>query len=440
MSNLEILDQWKNRKNNYDSLNSQDIRFLSTRGDFLNFLLIWILFTSAAPFTFIFAVPNHPHKILIAGGLALTSFLLVIKGRIILPNRTMVGILIAQAFFFVFPLSFLHGEFHQGSYITISIQYIAILLLYIYVYNFYSIHKMAKSFIYVITLMAIMGTAAFFLGIVGAIDIFSTHQNLDTRTAYNFLLTFSNSINHVGRAIIIRVAGFFDEPGTFAYYITFALLINKIYDFSKKLEWILIIGGIFTLSMAFYITLSVYLIIFYGNFKRLKYFLLGSIIITSLGFYVNTAKYDSETNFTLYRLTIQRFERDESSSERLTAGDNRSELFSLAAEAFMDSPLIGQGHRYREDISSKYYNIYMGDNLFAPLAIYGIVGTLVSFLGVFYWTYLVFSQSNTVHRNLLISCWLIMALNFLQRPHPIGFLNYYVIIFLVDSTKYRLKN
>ena len=177
MSNLEILDQWKNRKNNYDSLNSQDIRFLSTRGDFLNFLLIWILFTSAAPFTFIFAVPNHPHKILIAGGLALTSFLLVIKGRIFLPNRTMVGILIAQAFFFVFPLSFLHGEFHQGSYITISIQYIAILLLYIYVYNFYSIHKMAKSFIYVITLMAIMGTAAFFLGIVGAIDIFSTHQN-----------------------------------------------------------------------------------------------------------------------------------------------------------------------------------------------------------------------------------------------------------------------
>ncbi len=277
-----------------------------------------------------------------------------------LPDRIIIGILIAQAFLIVFPFSFFHSQFHQIGYVSLSIQYIATLLLYLYVYNYYSIHKMAKSFLYVMVIMAIMGGIAFFLGLIGRAEIYSIHQNTDGRTAYNFFWTYSNAIFPVGQGIVIRVAGFFDEPGTFAYFLTFALLLNKIYDFSKKIEYILIIGGLFTLSLAFYITIIVYFILFYGNFKQLKYLILGAILIISLGFYINTSRYDSPLNSQLYDLTLRRFEIDTTSSEKMVEGDNRSELYVLAWEAFQDSPVIGQGILYREDTNSKYYNQYFG--------------------------------------------------------------------------------
>lgn len=426
-------------RNVFPKNNDQEIKVLSNFKDFLNLVLIWSLLTSAPPFMFFIAIEGHPHKILIAVGLAITSIILLLKGKVKIPDKIIIFILISQSFLIVFPFSFFHGQFHQLAYIAISIQYVAILLLYVYVNNFYSFQKMAKSLIYLMSLMVILGAIAFVLGLIGRIEVFSTHKNTDTRTAYNFLLTYSNTVIFIGKSIIIRVAGFFDEPGTLAYYITFTLLINKIYDFSKKMEWILIVGGICTLSLAFYITVILYLILFYGNWKQFKYFFLGLVIISSLLLYVNNSRYDSPNNTKIYEMTIGRTEEAQE-SDKIVSGDNRSELFALALEAFIDSPIIGQGIEYREDVNGKYYKNYFGANLFTPLAEGGIIGFTIIFLPFFYWTYLVFICSNSVNKGILISSWTVVAVNFLQRPHIRGFFTYFVIILLIESTKFYLKN
>jgi hypothetical protein len=430
---------YKDRQKNWQSNSSQKIRVLSNFKDFLNLILIWSMLTSAAPFMFFSAIPGHPYKILIAVGLAITSLFLLAKGKVKIPDKIIIFILISQTFLIVFPFSFFHGQFHQLAYIAISLQYLATLVLYVYVHNFYPFQKMVKSLIYLMSLMVILGAIAFVLGLMGKIEVFSIHENIGNGTAYNFILTYSNTITVIGKSIIIRVASFFDEPGTFAYFITFTLLINKIYGFSQKMEWILIVGGICTLSLAFYITIILYLILFYGNWKKFKYFFLGLVIISSLFLYINNSRYDSPNNAKIYELTIGRTKQTQE-SDKIVSGDNRSELFAIAFEAFIDSPIIGQGIGYREDVNGKYYKIYFGANLFSPLAQGGIIGFTITFLPFFYWTYLVFVSSNSRNKGILISSWTIVAVNFLQRPEVQGFFTYFVIILLIESTKFYLKN
>jgi hypothetical protein len=428
----------KKRKKTSDNP-MEKIRIISSVKDSLNLILIWSLLTSAGPFMLFLAIPGHPYKILIALGLAIASFFLFLKGKLKNPDKAIIIILISQAFLIVFPFSFFHGDVHQFAYVAISIQYIAILILYVYVHNFYSIPKMAKSLVYFMTLMTTMGSIVAVLGLIGLIDIFSTHQNPDGRTAYNFILTFSNSVVPIGNSLIIRIAGFFDEPGTFAYYITFTLLINKIYGFSKTMEWMLIIGGLFTLSLAFNVTVVLYIFFFYGNWKQFKYFLLGLMIISSFFLYIDNFRYSSPVNSMIYNLTLGRLEVEKSSSgNSIVTGDNRSRLFVRAFEAFKDSPFIGQGIRHQEDINSKFYKQHFGSNLFGPLGEGGIIGATITFLAFFYWTYLVFARSDQVNRRMLISSWTIITINFLQRPALRGFFTYFVMILLIEATKFYL--
>lgn len=438
MSNLQVQVNCPTWENSPRYTYLQRLSVISNSSDFLHFLLIWITLTSVTPFALYLAIPHHPYKTTVFLGLAIACLVLIMRGKLFFHNPVLAGILITQSIFFIFPFSLLHSEFHTGYYISLSLQYVSILILYAYVSTIYSVHKMAKSFVYVVCLMAILGSVCFFLGLIGAIYPVSTYKNIDGTTGYNFLLTFTKAIFPItGKSFIIRVAAFFDEPGTFAYFITMAMLINKIYEISRKVELILIVGGIFTLSIAFYIVLATYLIVFYFSFRRrtLKYFLFLGVLLIATSFYVSISRNDSKINSMLYSLSIGRFER--TSDERIIAGDNRSGLFNVAARAFADSPLIGQGMGSQLDPANKYYRIFLDANLFSPLAKHGLLGTLIAFLSFFYWTYICFAT--TKDRNLLISCWLIVMLTFLQRPEVIGFLNNFVILFLVESTVYRLK-
>lgn len=412
-----------------------DVKVFSKFTDVFNFVLIWTLLTSAYPFTFFVAVPNHPYKFLIFVGLAFCIFILLLKSKIKIPNKTLVGILIAQILFFALPFSLLHssltGEINGDGYITLSIQYIAVLITYIYVSNCYSISKVTKSYIYVLLFMAFLGWIAFLLGWLGLINIISIHQNPDSRTAFNFGLTFSNTIVSYGNSFLIRVAGFFDEPGTFAYFLTFALVINRIYGFSRKIEIFLILGGVPTLSLAYFISVGAYLILFYANYRNFKYFLIFMLSIFFLVSYVDQNKNRSDLDSQIYSMTLGRLEAGEDT--QLFRGDNRTDVFRIASEAFEASPIIGQGIRYRENSESDYAGVFLGANIMSPLAIHGILGSIFIFLPFIYWSYLIFfSVTKYTFKEVLVSCWLIIALNLLQRPDLVGFLNVFVTILLIE--------
>jgi hypothetical protein len=289
-------------------------------------------------------------------------------------------------------------------------------------------------------IMGIIGVPVFFLGILGLITPFSTFEKPVGGTVFNFILTFSNAAWSMEEFSLMRIAGYFDEPGTFAYYITLALLTNKIYDYSKSLEWTLVVTGLFTISLAFIITLMFYYFIFYNPLRSFKSLIIFLILVLSILYYGISYSDKEELHWHtfLYKQTIGRLYISEEGSDRIFAGDNRSHLFTISKDAFIESPLIGHGPSSYDNVKSKYYG-KLGANLLAPLAIHGIIGAPIVFLIYIYWTCLVFvhlRRSNII----LLGAWFIVSLNFAQRPDVTGGLyGYFVMIFLVEATNYRLS-
>jgi len=417
-------------------------RIISKPEDIFTLFLIWMFLTSVAPFTFFVAIPHHPHRyVTVLVGL-LCGIFLIFRRKIIISPKIVFFIISTQAFFFLIIFAPLHylltEEFNANGYTMLSLQYISILIIYVYTSTYYSIYRLARSYIYLILFMGFLGWIAFILGLsgIGLMDIATTHQNPDARGAHNFWLTFSNAIWPYGKQVFIRVAGFFDEPGTFAYHITFAMLINRIREFSRKTEFYLILAGIPTVSLAYFISLSLYITLFYFDFKKIKYLLVVMIVTAFLIVYVGKNKDQNAINNIIYRSTLGRLERA-SSDGQFISGDNRTRLLMSATKAFQESPLIGHGIGYNKNPQSRYRGKYLGSNIISPLAIHGIVGAIFIFLPFIYWTRLVLFS--LLLQKTLIFAWIIVALNFFQRPDLIGPVNYFALIFLIDSTIYRLK-
>lgn len=395
------------------------------------------MFTATLPFSFYLAIPHHPTKLLVAVGGALMFFGLLNRNKIYIGDRVIVVILLTQIIY-SFIAALLHEFFFLGLetvYINMAIQYMAIIIVYLYTNTFYSILKIGKSTVYIMVIMGVMGSLAFFLGAAGLLRVTSDWDTFDGSTGMNWILTFSKNAYFSSNAVIIRIAGFFDEPGTFAFYLTFALLTNKLYHYSKKMEILLIISGLFTLSLAFYITLVFYFLLFYGNIRYFKEMILSATVILTVVLYINSAQDKSAINYFIYRETIGRLQPASEGSDKIMIGDNRSDLFRDSWSAFKRSPIIGHGMLSQSNPQSEFYNRFLGANLFSPLAQHGLLGTMFFFMHYFYFSFIVLIRQKRLERN-SFAAWVIVTVNLFQRPIVFGGIYaYFVIIILIEATK-----
>lgn len=408
-------------------------------------LLLWVMFTATAPFAFFEMIPGHPYKLLVVVGIAIMIVMFMWRLKVKLGDPILLTIILAQAVYCLIA-AYLHELFFLGmdyGYVSLSVQFTVVAIVYLYIITFFSIHEVAKSAIYVIAIMGVMGAIAFILGISGLIGPLTSLGIVGDRTVYNFFLTYSPAALYLSGHVIIRVAGFFTEPGVFAFYITFALLTNKLYDYSKRLEWVLIVTGIFTLSIAFFFILICYCFVYYRR-QMLKRLPLLIIFILAIGVFaasewVGSAEEDG-MGWSVFKLTIGRLASSDKDSGRIIEGDNRSDLMALSWNAFIDSPLIGHGESGTINSASKYYGAHLGANSFAPLAVHGIIGVSILFLAYFYWGYLIFIYPCKRDPE-AIGAWFILTLNLLPKPQVYGGLyGYFAIIFLIEATRYRLSS
>lgn len=271
----------------------------------------------------------------------------------------------------------------------------------------------------IILLVAILGVFSF-LGVllIGLFPLFE-YTNMDGRPGYFFYLTFTNT--KYGN--IIRYSGIFDEPGAMAYWGVFALLTNKLYVKDKYIEIPLILSLLFTFSMAYYIQLFFYLLLFYFH-KMTKKGLIGLAIVIGLLLFVVYQSRD--TDFDLYKVTLARFEYDEYSGD--FKGNNRSILTEKAAAVFKESPFFGIG-------PTAFYSIdYMADNPYETLAKDGIWGTFFLYLPLFY------SFLLGMRRKEILFASLIIFMGYLQRPFHINMQHYTMLYMFMFSTYYYRKN
>ncbi len=258
-----------------------------------------------------------------------------------------------------------------------------------------------------ILLMAVLGTVAWFLtNYVGFQPLYVVIDKIDTkREIFNYILTFSV---HDSYQTAMRYSGFFDEPGAMANWGMFALLINKLFVGDKKIELPLIVCLLFTFSMGFYVQLILYYLFFYARKNSSK--IRGVIVIAVVAlvfFFLSTLREEQGVNRTqsVYEMTIGRFTNmfhESRNKNTIVAVDDRSELAEIAKNEFLENPILGTSKQ-----------IYLGDNLYEPLAMYGLVGAFLIYFPILW---LLFSALRRGDKS-MVNAVIIIIIGFLHRPY-----------------------
>ncbi|WP_163400302.1 hypothetical protein [Flavobacterium fluviatile] len=284
-------------------------------------------------------------------------------------------------------------------------------------------------------IMGISGGLAFFLGLIGRIPNLGYIGNEEIHSV-NYLFTFSNAVfNSGGDFQLLRIAGFFDEPGTFAFYLTFALLINQLSFKNSRYEKLLIFSGIFTLSLAFYIALF-FQLLFYKNWMK-QYFKL-CIVVSLLLVLFSSLKSNFPIIGVLSLATIDRFEKSDNGTIK---GDNRSVHFEKGFEFFAEKPLLGHG---KENVltNMRFFG-YDPSSLVGFFVFYGIVGTIIVFsIYLFQFKYLYRVDNGLIVDVFILKVIFIEFLLYIQRPLinvPLAFVLLLLMIELMELRREKIK-
>lgn len=312
-------------------------------------------------------------------------------------------------------IGIIHSEFTSSLIGTARI--LTLLVFTVFLRKFYSYSDFFNGFYRFSVIAALCTIVAFIISIFFPSG-FRTFANPDEREAVNFLLSNSNAIYQFGSVSFARMSFYFDEPGTLAMVLSFAVLIGW-NDKPAYLNVILLTAGILTLSIAFYFVIGVFFVIRFLNKANFKEILLF-ITLASLSIFLII---NSDIFIVMDKLILGRFDSIMSGG----AGNTRKDVLLSAFEYFSLNPIYGVGFNTNGQFD------FFGANLLYFLAIGGLI-----FLPL-YLPVLVVFLINMFNANYIFS-FLMLAL-FFQRPDfllPYG----YVCLLLcwMFGLKKRFKN
>ena len=267
-----------------------------------------------------------------------------------------------------------------------------------------------------LTIQALMGAVGFVLFFAGVLPVISTFIEFDGHKGLFYGL-FTTTVSTDG---LVRVAGFFDEPGAFAFWGVVALLFNKLFVDNKKVEIALIVGLVSTLSMAFFIQMAMYFLLFYRK-RRSNMFVYGIMFLMLL---LVIASISPELNDAIFG----RFQVNEETGR--LEGDNRTAHSLVCLAIWQSSPLMGVGGNNMIAIADRMGE-FVGANPFVFLAMDGIIGQIVLWLPLFY--VFVLGKYRKEYRYTA----LILFLGFMQRPYDPTQLWYHLTIYMLLLEAYR---
>lgn len=278
-------------------------------------------------------------------------------------------------------------------------------------------HTFIRQYVNFICAMAIGGCIIFGLVMVTGLEPLIEYVNADTRPGFCYLLTCTNT--KIGD--FIRYSGFFDEPGSMAFWGMYAIILNRLTAANIKIENILLSSIAFTFSLAYFIQLAFFL--FWFKIRSFKKALIFVIIIVTV---IIGIKALEKTDYNIiYRMSIGRMEL---ADDGTLAGDNRSNLMDNAVKVFEQYPVLGIGATNFSNLKN-----YSGDNPIAPLSMDGIIGFIFLYLPFIY------SLKFCIGNRIYIGCWIILCLGYLQRPFTCFYI-YFVTLYIFTLLGYYASN
>ena len=303
------------------------------------------------------------------------------------------------------------------------IKFIFILTLVIIVKNNY--WNYSKFVLNINIIIIFLSVILFFILAFGIDFPRFTFVKLDSRYHSVFWIGATNAVFSFGGHSLIRIAGFADEPGSLALIITYLIVINEMTLRSVRLRIMLIIGGLLSFSLAFVLTLFVFVIywLLKGMLGLRSFLWILVIVLALLG--LSQSK-NVEPIVKMVSVFGERFEKGEGGKYK---GDNRSISIPVQIKAFKEQPLFGVGIA-----PENMKKIEAGNPSFTSyLALHGIWGMIFLDMPV----YLLIALNINKKEFFLI---LALLLNYLQRPGIEDLFSMMALTLIFYSTLYYKKH
>ncbi|WP_226896436.1 O-antigen ligase family protein [Poseidonibacter ostreae] len=213
------------------------------------------------------------------------------------------------------------------------------------------------------------------------------------------------------------------------YYLIHALILNRLSFNNKIARNIIIVGGLLSTSLAFFISLVLYLAI--ENIKNIRSVFLTLLIILIVFIIYENNKNDTVIGNYIYKKFELRLMPDDE-GDRSFQGNNREDSIIQGYNFFIEKPIFGYGLQELHEIGQKYE--YDRSSFMGILVQGGIVGFVFHFLVVLYMVFLAFKTKNAMLIGVLL-------LNYIQRPGVnalfIEIIILTIILYLQDIYKER---
>lgn len=279
----------------------------------------------------------------------------------------------------------------------------------------YKVIGFVTRFLSIIILISL--PAWFFHSHVMQLPLYDTIDLTDMKGAPTIMNNYLFFVTNSSVLEMNRFYSIFDEPGVLGTLSAFILFINK-YNFKKIENIIILIGSIFTYSLAFYILFLVgyFSLLFFKDKKSFFIYSLALTFISLLVFYI--LKEDQ----TFQNVIIGRFsDLGERSIDR-----RNGEYVNLFYNNFISSSnaFWGMGYPF---IKNNLYDLGNSYKLF--IIEYGLWGIIILLL-----IYLSMTYRKSVESYILL---LLFMLSFLQRIH--AFTSWQILIFACGVSALIIK-
>lgn len=334
-----------------------------------------------------------PHYIVNYVALAIIAFLYVsFRGTLRVPSKVQNIMVIQVVAYFLYSIGFSDSAYLTRIFLILTTNFLLAMQ-----FSRDRNQEFIRVFHFWVLAQAVAGAIGVILVFAGVLHPLFEFREMDYRTGYCFGLFTTNTY----WAGFIRNAGFYDEPGALACFGIFALLFNKLYLKNKKLEVLLIVALLSTLSLAYFIQLSAYLVFFYRS--RLKQLI--PLLLLIYGGMMILSSYSPK----MERQIFGRMEYNEDAGT--IEGDNRSELFERCLTIFKEHPITGIGatNLCSPEIAKKYG--FVGANFLMTLASDGVIGFIIAYLPLI-------ALFNLRRKNKEFAyVAIILLIGYLQRPY-----------------------
>ena len=355
-------------------------------------------------------------------GLCVSLFLLKQKFRVF--NKTIIFIIFLQASF-QFSASLWFQDF---SYLLEGVQTLITLIFLVYIFTFFTLENIVDILVKLICVFTILAALGFVSAALNITPLISSYDIWANKTLYFYGPTVSAAIYSVKGVTLIRASGFFDEPGQLAFFIIHALVLNRIWKHNKKIELILILGGFATTSLAFIISLALYYLVCY-SIKYKKLTIIFCLLIVMISGSLTYFHSDSSLVTFIQRRYLYRIFDPKSNKIIIHEKNSRFSSFENGKELLKKNFFLGVGLSKREKLVEE--NKFGGTSIMNFLVGFGVVGSLILYLHVFYMLFFSVKLQN-IQFILLI---LILFLNYFQRPGVNALLVYTFIVVIGLSLK-----